>query len=228
MATGSSDTTVRLWKPTDDTKSEYQVAHTITLHSAEIVKCSMHPTGEYLASASRDHTWAFHNIVTGVSLLQVKEPDESPLTCAMLHPDGLLLGTGADNSLVQVWDLKSQKNVCTFKGHKGEITDLCFSENGFYLATTAKDNTIKLWDLRGPTNVSTLKLDTSIKRLQYDYSGKYLAAAAGNEIRVFTGKQLEFVHTFADHTQGVTDVKFGADALFLVSTSMDRTIKFWG
>lgn len=228
VVTGSSDTTVRIWKAADDTRSEYQVVHTISLHSAEIVRCSMHATGEYLASASRDRTWAFHSLNSGAPLLQVLEPDNSPLTCAMLHPDGLLLGTGADNSLVQLWDLKSQKNACTFKGHKGEITDLCFSENGFYLATAAKDNTIKLWDLRGPTIINTLKLDTSVKRLHYDYSGKYLAVAAGNEIRLFTGKQLEFVHTFSDHTASVTDVKFGRDALFLVSASMDRTLKFWG
>jgi len=212
----------------DATRTDYQVLHTIGLHTAEIVKCSLHATGEYLASASRDRTWAFHNLNTGASILQASGPDNSPLTCAMLHPDGLLLGTGADDSLVQIWDLKSQKNVCTFKGHKGELTDLCFSENGFYLATAAKDNTIKLWDLRGPSNINTLKLDTSIKRLHYDISGTYLAVATGNEIRVFTGKQLDFVHTLADHTAGVTDIKFGRDALFLVSASMDRTLKFWG
>jgi len=86
-----------------------------------------------------------------------------------------------------------------------------------------------LWDLRGPKNIHTLKLETEVVSLDYDSSGKYLAAATGAEIRVFTGtKSLEHVQTFDEHTNVVTAVKFGKDAQMLASTSMDRTLKLWG
>lgn len=42
----------------------------------------------------------------------------------MFHPDGLILATGSEDNLIRVWDLKSLKNVATFRGHKGAITDL--------------------------------------------------------------------------------------------------------
>lgn len=42
----------------------------------------------------------------------------------MFHPDGLILATGTEDNLIRVWDLKSLKNVATFRGHKGAITDL--------------------------------------------------------------------------------------------------------
>jgi len=126
-----------------------------------------------------------------------------------------------------VFGTKSQKNVATFRGHKGAITDLRFSENGYYLATSAADNQLKLWDLRGPKNINSLKLDVPVKRMDYDYSGKYLAAAIGKEIRIFTGKHLEHVTTIDAHSDVVTDVKWGVDAALLVSTSMDRALKFW-
>ncbi len=58
-----------------------------------------------------------------------------------------------------------------------------FSENGYFLATSARDNLLKLWDLRGPRNTQTLKLETQVVSLDYDYSGRYLAAATGSEIR---------------------------------------------
>lgn len=68
-------------------------------------------------------------------------------TCAAFHPDGLILGTGAE-SLVRIWDVKSQANVASFEGHSGVVSCLSFSENGYYLATGSSDTTVKIWDLR--------------------------------------------------------------------------------
>jgi len=222
VITASQDNTVRLWSGDD-----YKSTTVYTQHTGEVTALSLHATGVYVASASRDHTWGFHDIETGKTLLQVKDPEEAALTSAMLHPDGLILATGTEGNLIRIWDLKSQKNVATFQGHKGHITDVRFSENGFYLATAAKDNMLKLWDLRGPKNINTLKVDNAVTSLDFDYSGKYLAAATGNEVRVFAGKNLDHVMTFHDHTAPVTCVRWGKDARFLASTSMDRTLKFY-
>jgi len=226
LMTGSADNTVKIWTKGGE---GYRAARTIGLHKEEVVDLSLHATNDYLISASKDRTWAFHNIETGKSLLQVREPDDSPLTCVMLHPDGLILATGTEDNIVRVWDLKSQKNVATFRGHKGAITDLKFSENGYYLATSAQDNLLKLWDLRGPKNINTLQMDSNVLSLDFDYSGKYLVAGTGREIRLFTSKPPnDHLMTLDEHTADVTCVKWGKDAKFLVSTSMDRTLKFWG
>jgi len=225
VVTGSADNTVKVWTQNQD---QYRAVHTINLHAADVVGLSLHATHDYVVSASLDHTWAFHNLETGKSLLQVAEPSNSPLTCVMLHPDGLILATGTEDNGIRVWDLKTQKNVATFQAHKGAITALRFSENGYYLATAAKDNNLKLWDLRGPKNIHSMRLDSEVSSLDYDYSGKYLAAATGSEVRVFTGKTLDHVQTFDDHSNIVTSVKWGTNAQVLASVSMDRTLKLWG
>jgi pre-mRNA-processing factor 19 len=225
LMTGSADSTVKIWSKAGDT---HKAHHTIGLHTQEVVGLSLHATNDYLVSASKDKTWAFHNVETGKTLLQVTDVDDSPLTCVMFHPDGLILVTGTEDSLIRVWDIKSLKNVATFRGHKGAIADLKFSENGYYLATSAQDNALKLWDLRGPKNINTMQMDSHVLSLDFDYSGKYLAAAIGREIRTFTSKPPnDHVLTLDEHTSDVTCVKWGKDAQFLVSTSMDRSLKFW-
>ena len=57
----------------------------------------------------------------------------------MVHPDGLILGSGTTDGMVRIWDIKSQQNVVSFTGHGGAIGSLCFSENGYYCATTGAD-----------------------------------------------------------------------------------------
>jgi len=118
--------------------------------------------------------------------------------------------------------------VATFKSHKASIADLKFSENGYFLASSAADNLLKLWDLRGPKNINTLQMDSNVLSLDFDYSGKYLVAGTGSEIRIFTSKPTDHLKTLADHIAEVTCVRWGKDAQFMVSTSMDRTLKFWG
>eukprot|EP01120_Amphizonella_sp_Union-15-10_P015559 TRINITY_DN8036_c0_g1_i1.p1 TRINITY_DN8036_c0_g1~~TRINITY_DN8036_c0_g1_i1.p1 ORF type:complete len:497 (-),score=98.44 TRINITY_DN8036_c0_g1_i1:168-1658(-) len=230
LITCSHDGCVRTWNPVGGTgRSNWKTTHVIKAHSAEIVQGSLHAMHDFFVTVSKDKSWAFHDLKNGQTLVNVKNPSgDAAFTCGQLHPDGLILGTGTDDSFIRIWDVKSQKNVATFEGHKGKITNLVFSENGYYLATAAEDAIIKLWDLRTPKNIHSLKLDTIVNRLKYDFSGKYLAAATSSELRIFTGKNLEHVQTMHEHLQTVTDVAFWPDSKLLATTSMDRNLKVWG
>lgn len=46
--------------------------------------------------------------------------------------------------------------------------------------------------------------------------------------RIYLCKQWQELSVFNDHTSLATGVRFGANADYLASTSMDRTVKFYG
>jgi pre-mRNA-processing factor 19 len=223
VITASPDSTIRVWNvPTS------QTTLLLRAHEGPVTGLSLHPTGDYVLSTSDQH-WAFSDIRSGRLLTKVADQTNIPLTTALIHPDGLIFGTGTANSQVKIWDLQEQKNVANFTGHSGAITTIAFSENGFYLATAADDACIKLWDLRKLKNFKTLQLDEDyqIRDLCFDQSGTYLAVA-GTDVRVYWCKQWQELKVFNDHTATATGVRFGKHARFIASTSMDRTLKLYG
>ncbi|ESO10400.1 hypothetical protein HELRODRAFT_186274 [Helobdella robusta] len=225
--TGSQDQTIRVW----GVQRSSPCAHVIRPHDGPITGLSLHATGDYLLSCSSDGAWAFSDIRVGRVLAKVVDPasNQTALTCAKFHPDGLILGTGLEDSLVKIWDLKEKTNVASFSGHQGPITALAFSENGYYLATAADDAVVKLWDLRKLKNFKNIALEDKyeVKSLNFDQSGTYLAVA-GTDVRVYLCKQWLELVAFNKHTAMATGVCFGNNASFIASVSMDRTLKLYG
>ncbi len=61
-----------------------------------------------------------------------------------------------------------------------------------------------------------------------DFSGQYLAAAFGSTVKVWQAKSWSDVAEYdGAHTAAVTAVGWGSDASFLISASLDKTLKVW-
>jgi len=223
--TASPDTTIRVWHVQSS-----QCIQLLKAHDAPVTGLSLHATGDYLLSTSTDSHWAFSDIRAGRVLAKVSDSSSSAsLTTAQFHPDGLIFGTGTSDSMIKIWDLKERTNVANFPGHSGPISAISFSENGYYLATSADDSSVKLWDLRKLKNFKTIQLDEGyqVKDLCFDQSGTYLAVA-GSDVRIYLCKQWQELRVFNDHTAMATGVRFGRQAQFIASASMDRTLKLYG
>lgn len=179
VITASPDAAIRIWHvPT------FQTQLLLSCHTGPVTGLSLHPTGDYILSTSTDKHWAFSDIRTGRLLSKIADTADAGLTTAQFHPDGLIFGTGTDDSQVKIWDLKEQSNVADFPGHVGPISAISFSENGYYLATAADDACVRLWDLRKLKNFKTIVLEDGyeVKDLCFDQSGTYLAIA-GTDVR---------------------------------------------
>jgi len=224
IVTTSADCTARVWTQQG---ADYSTALQLKCHSAEVTSATLHPTGDYLVTGSMDLTWAFWDVHTGSLLLQKPASGQAGYSCTQFHPDGLILATGTADSKVRIWDIKQQENVHTFEGHTGSVNSIAFSENGYYMASSAEDNTVKLWDLRKLSNFKSIDAPAA-QAVSFDFAGQYLAAAAGTGITVYNAKTWDVVKKFEDaHSAQITALKWGANAKFLASASMDRSLKFF-
>jgi len=234
LLTGSADKTVRIWQANED--GAYNCRHVLKDHTAEVHAVTVHATNNYFVTASMDKTWCFYDLSSGLCLTQVNDPGiEDGYTSAAFHPDGLILGTGTTESLVRIWDVKTQANVAKFDGHSGAVTDISFSENGYFLATAGYDG-VKLWDLRKLKNFRTFTpydSNTPTNSVQFDHSGSYLAIA-GSDIRVYqvasVKQEWNSIKTFPDlsGTGKASCVRFGPDATYLAVGTGDRNLRIFG
>ncbi|CAM6129516.1 unnamed protein product [Calypogeia fissa] len=234
VLTGSADKTVKIWQATED--GPYTCKHTLKDHSGEVRAVTLHATRNYFVTASVDKTWGFYDLNSGLCLAQVGDASvHEGFTSAAFHPDGLILGTGTAESLVRIWDVKSQSNVARFEDHTGPVTDISFSENGYFLATAASDG-VKLWDLRKLKNFRSFApydSSTPTNTVEFDFSGSYLAVG-GSDIRIYqvasVKQEWNTVKTFPDlsGTGKVTSVRFGPDANYLAVATNDHNLRILG
>lgn len=225
VLSSSHDQTVRVWVPTEGT---YSSAFTLKPHSGGICGMSLHPSNNYIVSAAMDRTWSFSNISTGAVLTQVKDESiEAAYSASALHPDGLIVATGTEDSHVYLWDVQqNMKNVAKLAGHTGAIRSLAFSSNGFHLATAGHDGVVKLWDLRELKKISEFEVGSPLASVAFDASGSFFAAGSVDDLRLFETSSWRTVNTL-EQKGPVTGVKWGAQGKSLVSCSMDRSLKFW-
>ncbi|VWU51207.1 pre-mRNA-processing factor 19, putative [Hepatocystis sp. ex Piliocolobus tephrosceles] len=225
---GSSDKTVRIWKGDTDT-SEYVTAHTITKHKDSVTSLSLHPLENYFISSSKDSTWILHDMESSKTIKTVKN-NPSMFKHLSFHSDGMMVGIAGEDSNIHIYDIKSQEYKVSLSGHEKAVECIAFNENGYYLASCSKDNTVKLWDLRKIDTFQTIELEQTPKHITFDYSGKYLSVALGNDIQIYnfeTKNHATLINTLESHTDKVTQTCFGSRTAYLLSSSMDRTVKLW-
>ncbi|KAG0289244.1 Pre-mRNA-processing factor 19, partial [Dissophora globulifera] len=226
--TASADHTVKIW--TADKSYGYHAAHTLSGHTAEVTGLCVHPTKDYVATASLDSSWAFHDLETGSTLLTARSDEVTKgYSSAAFHPDGLLFGTGTTESAVKIWDVRTKEAVASFEGHVGAVKTMAFSENGYLMAAAGENNEVSIWNLRTLEIVQKLSVADQgvINALAWDQSGTYLGVG-GTDTRIFKVKTWQELANLTDNTAEVTSLKFGPLGDYLVAGSLDRSLRIFG
>ncbi|EED23266.1 WD repeat protein [Talaromyces stipitatus ATCC 10500] len=148
LVSGSSDTTVRVWRPLSQTK-ELPIA--IGRH-ADYVKCLAlpHQNSNWVASGGLDQKVFLWDLEGKGEILKIDtcgdEATEKGSVYA-LGTGGSVLASGGPESVVRVWDPRSGKLITKFVGHTDNIRDILINKDGDTIMTASSDQTIKVWSL---------------------------------------------------------------------------------
>ena len=225
LASGSTDSTVKLW---DVTSGALLWSNR---HTGVVNRLWFAPTGDLLASAGSDSCIRLWEPSTGTELQIVPHP--APISVLTWDSDGHLLATGDAEGTIRLWKMSTSTRplscVQTVAGHTGWIDGLTFSPDGKLLASAGWDGNIKLWDIETGKLVKTLDKHTGkVTRVIWSPDGYTLASCGADQtIRLWDVDGGSFRAVLHGHSSGVDGLAFTPESRSLLSCSEDGTIRLW-
>jgi WD40 repeat protein len=222
----TSTTTVRLWDTAATDRAEGTAVAVLGGHSGLITHVAFSPDGQFLASASADHTVKLYAIA-GKELTPLRGHAGSVQHVAF-SPDGERLASAGMDGVVRLWDTATGKNVATLGSHRAPVARVAFSPDGQQLATASLDKMVKLWD--PDTGRETANLSGhggAVIHVAFSANGQRLASASIDKtVRLWDAATGQEIATLGGHDEWAT-CAFSPNNHFLASASIGKTVKLW-
>lgn len=241
LASSSRDLTARIW----------DVATGRELHQLNGFRCSVKavafsPDGQTVAASGNDGMLKLWDVKTGAelkSLIHINSADIDMATYSLAFSrDGKKVYGGNGDGTISEWDVASGKELRFWKAHDYTAFRLLFSPD-YRLLASFGDSVVKLWDTSTWREVRSLSMPRTAgaspraSTIAFSHDGKLIAASdigldpKNNYVYVQTivwnVKTGEKLFTIEGHKFDIDGLVFTRDDHFLLTGSVDTTIKFW-
>jgi WD40 repeat protein len=242
LASSSRDRTARTW----------DVATGRELRQLDGFRCSVKavafsPDGQTLAASGNDGMLKLWNVSTGAelkSLIHVNSADiDMSVYSVAFGRDGKKIYAANGDGTISEWDVASGTETRSWKAHDSFAFRLLFSPDYRLLASLA-DGVVKLWDTSTWHEVKTLSMIkmagviTHSSAIAFSNTGELIAASdiglepkqntyVYTQALVWNVKTGEKLFTIEGHKFDIDGLVFTRDGNFLLTGSIDTTIKFW-
>ncbi len=146
LATGSGDSTARIWDADTGTPK-----HTLSGHTGWVLDVRWSPDGKLLATGSKDKTVRVFDPATGKPVGQAFGGHSNVVTALAWEPyhrwqDGTRrLASASKDGTCRVWIANTGRTEHVLSGHKGSVTCVKWGGTGL-IYTGSHDRTIRVWN----------------------------------------------------------------------------------
>lgn len=235
VVSASDDTTVRVWRSEGGALTSQAV---IKAHQAPVNGLAVLPTEQHAVTVDDAGKFILSDIAKGfVVATGESEHCRLGMSCVALHPDGAAAATGSAGSVL-LWDLRTMNvhvKLTPPARTIGSITAVAVNEDGVTVAAATSNSTVVLWDIRkykeAPGILTMGGVPASkavpINDIAFDRFGNYLAIGM-DTVRLWNWRDRAELATLSSHIGPVTGVAWGADAKWVATSSLDKTVRFYG
>ena len=232
IASGSYDSTVRLWNVSKNNQSYLRSGlliwhratgintRTLTGHTNGVNSVAFSPDGNTIASGSYDDTVRLWDVNTGEHKRTLTGHTDGVLSVAF-SPDGNTIAShGNWGPTVKLWDVATGINTRTLTAHTGWVNSVAFSPDGNTIAG-GDSHEVRLWNVNTGEHKRTFTGHKNLVRsVAFSPDGNTLASASdGGRVRLWDVNTGEHKRTLTAHKDSVGSVAFSPDGNTLVSGS---------
>jgi WD40 repeat protein len=237
LATGSDDTTVRIYSVSDPARP-VSLGRPLTGHGGAVTSVAFSPDGRLLATGSDDTTVRIYSVSDPARPIFLGRPltgHGGAVTSVAFSPDGLLLATAGADKRVLIWKMRNparpQLLGRPLTGHTRAVRSLAFSRDGRLLATGGADKRVLIWKMRNPARPQRLGRpltghQSKVTSVAFSPDGHLLATGSiDHTVRLWrlrkAGGPVPFGRPLTDHSAAVFSVAFSPDGNTLVTAGYD-------
>ncbi|XP_031251478.1 WD40 repeat-containing protein HOS15 isoform X2 [Pistacia vera] len=247
LASGSGDSTARIWTITDGTSrsgAQNGPSNVLVLKhvkgrnnekSKDVTTLDWNGEGTLLATGSYDGQARIWN--TNGELKATLSKHKGPIFSLKWNKKGDYLLTGSCDKTAIVWDVKAEEWKQQFEFHAGPTLDVDWRNNVSF-ATSSTDNMIYVCKIGETRPIKTFAgHQGEVNCVKWDPSGSLLASCSDDiTAKIWNMKQDKYVHDLREHAKEIYTIRWSPTGpgtnnpnhqLILASASFDSTVKLW-
>ncbi|MCL1470115.1 WD40 repeat domain-containing protein [Argonema antarcticum] len=233
LISGSDDCTIKVW----DLGNQKEL-FTLQGHTESINIVTVAPNEIYFVSGSKDKTLKVWALETGEELCTLIGHTDSILSAAV-SPDGSEVWTGSKDQTLNVWMLGTEEPLSYFRGRS--VPYISFTSDGkqriVQIGEAQGDINFYIWDLEksgSPRILSELCYEEELNNVIFTTNPKQVFHSSfsdqfGANIVAWSWEEEteEILFSFTTHTSYITSLAISPDNKWIISGSVDKTIKVW-
>ncbi|VFR02322.1 unnamed protein product [Cuscuta campestris] len=187
---------------------------------------------------AKAYVWRLQNFVLGEHILSPCPENPTPVKACAISACGNFAVIGTSGGWIERFNLQSGISRGSYGdtilqgknhyAHDGEVIGIACDSTNTLMISAGYHGDVKIWDFKGKGLKSRLDIDCSLVKIVYHRSNGLLATAADDlVIRVFDAVALRMVRKFQGHADRITDMCFSEDGKWLLTSSMDETLRIW-
>ncbi|XP_012564230.2 WD repeat-containing protein 36 isoform X1 [Hydra vulgaris] len=154
-------------------------------------------------------------------------------TCCDISSCGNFTVIGYKNGNIEKFNLQSGikrlkygKKLCN--GHTSTVRGVCIDNANMMMISAAADKAMKFWNFKNGNLLCSISFDYPIMQTKLHRESSLLAVSFDDfSIQIIDIDSKKMVRTFVGHSNIITDMSWSSDARWLLSSSMDGTIRTW-
>lgn len=210
-ATGSEDTTIKLW---DFDTSQYE--RTLKGHTGHVTGVAFDYAGNLLASCSADMSAKIWDLSTFSCIKTLKGHDHT-LSAIQFLPSNETVITCSRDQTIRCWEVSTGYSTRTLSGHSDWVRCISVSLDGETLASGGSDHSVMIWKIRTGQVLQTLRGHEHVVE-SVSYGRRPITAAD-----IMTAEKLKSSSAGSSSSGDDTGGEFN----YLASGSRDRTVRLW-
>ncbi|KAM0966851.1 hypothetical protein FF1_022589 [Malus domestica] len=193
-----------------------------------VVTCHMDTAQAYV--------WRLQNFVLGEHILKPRPENPTPVKACAISACGNFAILGTADGWVERFNLQSGISRGSYRdtsergsfAHDGEVVGIACDSTNTVMISAGYHGDIKVWNFKGRDVKSRWEVGCSVVKIVYNRLNGLLAVVADDLIiRLFDVVASRMVRKFEGHMDRITDMCFSEDGKWLLSSSMDGSLRVW-